>query len=91
MTSNWNKSVQAAYHPACGSKVYVDFEQCERFEVSYRDDATLNISASKLLESKDYDQDHRDLLSPLGSANLILEHGYGEPPGWFTIVAVFPA
>jgi hypothetical protein len=82
---------QAQRHEACGSRVYLDFDQCETFGGSYHDESEIGVAASTLLASKDYDEKHIELLRPLGSSTLLLEHGYGEPPGWFTITAVFPA
>jgi len=80
----------AAAHPACGSSVYLDRDQCDHFEADYfGDGATAAIAASTLLQSKDYDSEHRDLLAPLGGSSLALERQSDQGPGWFTITAVF--
>ena len=64
--------------------------QCEKFEVSYVDANTdLIVAADTLLRSKaaQYDQQHQDLLKPLGGATLVAKAtGYG----WFTITRVIP-
>ena len=68
--------------------VYLDIRQCEEFEVEYFKSCTLNIPASTLLGSKmqGYDKRHRDILEPLGSLILHLDHTDKEDwPGWFRI------
>jgi len=75
--------------------VYLDYDQCERFALSGTDPyyggagTELVVAASTLLRSKGgdgYDQTHKDLLKPLGSATLVLVRGETHGPGWFGIV-----
>jgi hypothetical protein len=81
---------EAAAHPACGSVVYLDHGQCADFEAPYFEAGVTAIAASTLLRSKDYDQEHRDLLTPLRSGTVRLERAEADAPGWYTITAVFP-
>lgn len=73
-----------------GKQVYLDHGQCSFFEASYFDATSTAIAASTLLQSKDYDQEHRDLLKPLGSATVCLDRTGDDAPGWYTITKVFP-
>jgi hypothetical protein len=80
----------AAAHPACGSVVYLDRGQCDYFDVGYFDEeASTAIAASTLLGSKDYDAEHKAILSPLGSSTVVLNRTSEHGPGWFAITSVF--
>ena len=69
------------------NEIYTDKDQCHRFNVSYYDrEATLIVCADVLLESKDYDQEHRELLEPYGSTKLVLKRTLEHGPGWWAIV-----
>jgi len=79
-------------HPSCGAVIYLDTDQCQQFHTSYRDgDASCCIAASTLLASKDYDEAHSRVLTPIGSGTVLLERRPDQFPGWFTITKVVPA
>jgi hypothetical protein len=72
--------------------VYLDRDQCDRFTVgdvdAYFDEAKVVIAASTLLNSKDYDDAHRDVLAPLGHKTVVLVRAEMDAPGWFRIDSV---
>lgn len=68
--------------------IYLDFDQCEHFQVEYRAAGTkVLIAADTVLRSKaqGYDEEHRALLEPLGQRTLCLE---GTGNGWFKIAGI---
>jgi hypothetical protein len=68
-----------------GAEIYLDRSQCERFGVEYTGDRPLVCSAEAILKSKEYDQEHRDVLEPLGASTVVAEPlGHG----WFRVVRV---
>lgn len=84
-------SSEIVEHPACGEGVYLDPDQCDRFNTSYYDTrCEVILAASTLLESADYDITHRRLLKSLGSSNMVLTRTPGMFPGWFKITKVIP-
>jgi hypothetical protein len=68
-----------------GEEVYLDHYQCDRFGVDYFEAASLSIEARELLESKDYDIHHNNILKPLGRTTITLERERSGRPGWFKI------
>lgn len=64
-------------------RIYLDRDQCNTFGVAYFDAASTLIAADAVLRSKDYDQEHRDFLEPLGSSTLRVTRKEADPPGWY--------
>ena len=68
-------------------ELYMDREQCKKFDVSYADkDTQLYVAADAILRSRDpwkgYDRNHVELLELFGQRTLELE-GIGH--GWFRV------
>ena len=72
------------------AEIYTNYDQCDRFEVPYRGEATLTIRADVLLSSKSYDVKHRKLLEPYGSSKLVLIRTGEQSPGWWKIKRSVP-
>ena len=68
-----------------GEEVYLDHYQCERFGVDYFEQSSFSIVARELLESKNYDIHHHNILEPLGKSKITLERERSGRPGWFKI------
>ena len=70
-------------------KVYLDRQQCERFDVPYMsNDGELVIHACTLLESKwsGYDKEHTDYLQGLGHVYIrLVRNDNDDSPGWFRV------
>ena len=82
------------FEPTCGTikhggkmgeEVYLDRYQCQRYDVDYFEESSFSIEASKLLESKDYDVHHHNILEPLGHVTITLERERESRPGWYRI------
>ena len=71
-------------------KIYLDRQQCERFEVPYTSsDAELIVHASTLLESKwsGYDSEHTEYLQGFGDVYVhLVRNDIEDSPGWFRVV-----
>ena len=67
--------------------IYTDQNQCKEFGVSYFEEASWVVDIAVLLKTKDYDQQHKTLLTGLGTkSSLTLERGKGRlRPGWWCI------
>ncbi len=68
-----------------GEEVYLDHYQCSRFEVDYFEKSSFSINARELLESKNYDIHHHNILEPMGNSKITLERERSGRPGWFRI------
>lgn len=69
-------------------QIYIDREQCEKFQAKYFAEDTITVSAEALLNSKGgdgYDQEHRDVLEPFGAQQISASREQGDPPGWYNI------
>jgi hypothetical protein len=65
--------------------LYLDRDQCNRFEVPYFDKGALQIGADVLLRSKDYDTFHRGVLELFGFAGISLSRQEKDHPGWYQL------
>ena len=71
-----------------GKQIYIDHNQCEKFNLNYFKASSKTICADVLLDSKGgdgYDQIHQDILKPLGHDYLFLTRQVADKPGWFII------
>jgi hypothetical protein len=79
------------FSDAIGKTIYMDRDQCEKFDVNYTAEGEDFVcSAEVILSSKamGYDKEHVALLKPLGGATVIAKAtGYG----WFEITRVIPS
>lgn len=68
--------------------IYLDRDQCDHFDVSYRGEGTLVSAASAILHSKrtGYDSFHRSILEPLGGETITLAKTEADNPGWYLLV-----
>jgi hypothetical protein len=69
------------------TQIYFDRDQCEEFNISYRDGGSLSLRADVILASKyqGYDRFHRETLEPLGSQFVRISRRPHDNPGWYTI------
>lgn len=87
------RHVRQASNPI-GKKIYINQDQAEYFDFPYYGEVGFKaiVAADTLINSllrfdrEGYDQDHLDLLEPLGGRTLAMTH---NGHGWYTIVDVF--
>lgn len=74
--------------------VYLDYAQCNKFNVAYYDNSKLAIAADALLKSKGgdgYDAKAKKALKAHEQDTLVLERVEDDMPGWFKITKVIPS
>jgi len=67
------------------TSIYLDREQCQKFQASYYEADKITIAADELLKSIDYDEFHRDILEPFGKKAVIASRTDEDSPGWYTV------
>jgi len=70
------------------NQIYLDREQCEKFEVEYFESSSTTLRADVILASKfsGYDKVHTDFLQAFQSRDIMLMRNRSDAPGWYRIV-----
>ena len=70
-------------------QIYLDRDQCKRFELEYFGDDQTTLRADEILASKfqGYDKDHTEFLQGFGSAIVRISRIELDSPGWFSVNA----
>tara|TARA_Y100000817_G_C16603824_1_gene432006 strand:- start:350 stop:649 length:300 start_codon:yes stop_codon:yes gene_type:complete len=68
-------------------QIYLDRDQCERFEVEYFEADNIALRADMILASKaqGYDQKHTRYLQQVGARYLSLARERSDAPGWYNV------
>lgn len=72
--------------------IYLDRTQCNDFapgkNAYFGENVQIVVAADAVLRSKDYDEEHKNILKPLGQKTLVLTSSPDHGPGWFNITEV---
>ena len=68
-------------------EIYLDIEQCGKFNVEYFDGDRRYLQANQILSSKynGYDEAHSSFLCSRGSEWILLERERADAPGWYRV------
>ena len=65
-------------------KVYIDHDQCEKFDFEYFDSCEAVISCQDLRSSKEYDSAHTELFNTYPDSIFHLRREEPDAPGWYS-------
>lgn len=70
-----------------GERIYLDGQQCLKFQMPYFGEGFQTVHASTILRFKAYDERHCACLESLGDNKVVLGRTADDDPGWYTILA----
>jgi len=69
-------------------QIYLDRDQCEKFDIEYFEPASTTLRADTILSSKfnGYDIEHTSFLQEFCSRDLLLMRHRDDSPGWYRVL-----
>jgi hypothetical protein len=69
-------------------QIYLDRDQCEKFDIEYFESASTALRADTILASKfnGYDIEHTNFLQEFCSRDLLIMRNRDDAPGWYRVL-----
>ena len=69
-------------------QIYIDREQCEKFDIEYFESVKTTLRADVILASKfnGYDSEHTNFLQSFCARDLCLMRHRDDSPGWYRVL-----